>query len=219
MDGTDLEIDHILVFVSEDAPEAERLKDIGLTESYRRVHPGQGTRNICYCFDNAYLELLWINRDDPVSRDAVKKMQLAERADWRTSGCNPFGFALRPVEEGASTLPIPFWNYHAPYMPEDMSIPVADLSDDLNHPLIFRSPGKRKPADRIDERQQASGLHRIGRPVLFQPRGQAPAQDMFAFEGLLEIRQQGSRHILTVPLLDHDGEPVHCLHFPDFEIT
>lgn len=48
-----LELDHIFVFIRPDGPEAARLEAIGLVESYRRDHPGQGTSNVCYCFENA----------------------------------------------------------------------------------------------------------------------------------------------------------------------
>ena len=53
------------MFVQPGAPELTRLTDAGLRESFRRDHPGQGTTNVCCCFDNAYLELLWLH--DPAA--------------------------------------------------------------------------------------------------------------------------------------------------------
>ena len=70
-----MDLDHIFFFVGPDAPEIARMADLGFAETYRRVHRGQGTQNVCYAFDNLYLELLWIRdvdearqRDDPPNR-------------------------------------------------------------------------------------------------------------------------------------------------------
>ena len=55
-----IELDHLLVFVepAEAAPGGavfERLAALGLEPSFARRHAGQGTANLCYAFDNAYL--------------------------------------------------------------------------------------------------------------------------------------------------------------------
>jgi hypothetical protein len=47
-----LEIDHLFVFIEPDGPEIEALRRLGLVETYRRAHPGQGTANVCFAFDN-----------------------------------------------------------------------------------------------------------------------------------------------------------------------
>ncbi len=53
-----MQLDHIFHFV-QDLEAAETLgRSLGLAETYRRNHVGQGTANICYCFENAFLELL-----------------------------------------------------------------------------------------------------------------------------------------------------------------
>jgi Glyoxalase-like domain len=55
-----MEIDHIFMFIEPDGPELNQLKSLGLVETYRREHPGQGTANACFCFDNMFVELLWM---------------------------------------------------------------------------------------------------------------------------------------------------------------
>jgi hypothetical protein len=57
--GAPVELDHIFLMVRPGALEASGLARAGLCESFRRDHPGQGSSNLCYCFDNAHLELLW----------------------------------------------------------------------------------------------------------------------------------------------------------------
>lgn len=61
------QIDHVILFVPTKAPEAAALSTLGHIESFRRAHPGQGTSNACFCFDNAYLGLLWV-ADRPLLR-------------------------------------------------------------------------------------------------------------------------------------------------------
>ena len=46
-----MRIDHVFVFPRDLAALRRRLESFGLEPSFRRQHPGQGTANICYCFD------------------------------------------------------------------------------------------------------------------------------------------------------------------------
>ncbi|MEO0814134.1 MAG: VOC family protein, partial [Myxococcota bacterium] len=56
-----LELDHVFVMISDGVRQHRALEALGLVETYRRIHPGQGTKNICYAFENAFLELLWVH--------------------------------------------------------------------------------------------------------------------------------------------------------------
>jgi hypothetical protein len=157
-------LDHLFVFVAPGAPEADRLAALGLAESFRRRHPGQGTTNACFCLDNAYLELLWIADASEAAACALARSGLMARADWRTSGASPFGIALRCADPAAE-LPFASWNYAAPFLPAGMAIPVATASDDPRQPLLFRSPGNVRPDQwtdgRAGDRQTAAGLAEI----------------------------------------------------------
>ncbi len=64
---SNLSLCHVFVFVKPGAPEATGLYAAGMVESYRRRHPGQGTANVCFCFDNAFLELLWVTSEAEVT--------------------------------------------------------------------------------------------------------------------------------------------------------
>jgi len=81
---SDLELDHIFFFVRPGGREAGALARAGLREAYRRRHPGQGTANVCYAFDNAFLELLWVEDWDEINSPAVARTKLAERAEWQS---------------------------------------------------------------------------------------------------------------------------------------
>jgi len=186
-----IEIDHLFVFVQPQAPELARLADAGLQERFRRDHPGQGTANVCCCFDNAYLELLWLHNADQAHDPAVARMQLVERAAWRTSGASPFGIALRTGP--SEPLPFETWDYAAPFLPSGMSIPVALASDDPRQPLLFRSPGSQRPDHwtdgRGDARQAPAGLAEIVHLRVDLPDGVCPGEPLAGLQeiGLLSL--------------------------------
>lgn len=175
---TGLALCHIFVFVEPDAPEAELLNGLGLRESCRRDHPGQGTANVCYCFDNAYLELLWVTDRKAITSPVVARTGLAERANWRETGSNPFGIALR----GNTVAHFPTWDYQPAYLPEGMSIPVALSSDDPTQPILFTSPGNARPDQwpdgRAGDRQCAAGLSEITTLELTLAEGVQPSADV-----------------------------------------
>jgi Glyoxalase-like domain len=148
-----LELDHFFVCVAPDAVEAEVLKAFGLTEGIRRVHQGQGTANVCFFFDNAYLELLWLNDIHEIQSYPVIPMGLWQRCCWRDTQACPFGIAFRLGNLAAKDLPFSSWDYYAPFLPDGASIPIATNSNYLSEPLIFISPGNQKPSSYPLERR------------------------------------------------------------------
>ncbi len=139
-------IDHIFIFIEPDGPEIAHLASLGLIETYRRTHPGQGTQNVCYCFDNLYLELLWVNDSNAMQSDAIKRTRLYERSLWRSNRACPFGIAWRRSQASPASA-LTTWNFTPPYLPKGMSIPVATDSDDPRQPMMFESPGATPPVE------------------------------------------------------------------------
>ena len=85
MPAMTLAVDHLFLLIEPDGPEIEALRHLGLTETYRRTHPGQGTANACFAFDNLYLELLWLTREAEArsanqSRGFQRRPALGEKA-------------------------------------------------------------------------------------------------------------------------------------------
>jgi hypothetical protein len=212
---------HVFVFVEPGAPEAAGLERAGLRESARRAHPGQGTANVCYYFDNAFLELLWAVDGAELASPAVAPTRLAERAAWRSTGACPFGIALR-TEPPEAPLPFATWDYRAPFLPPGLAIPVAHASTDPRQPFLFRSPGSARPDQRTEgqasERQRGAGLAEIAALHLTLPPGVEPAAELRQLEqaGLLTlgIGEDGPRLVLTLSRVD--GSPPMRLSLPDF---
>lgn len=212
------ELCHVFMFVQPGAPEKTALESLGLRESYRRDHPGQGTSNICYCFDNAFLELLWVTDPLAVSAPAIARTGLAARANWRQNGATPFGIALR----GDRAAPFPTWDYRPPYLPAGTSIAVAQSSSDATQPLLFVSPGNSRPDQwpdgRAGDRQRAAGLREISALELVLVSDQTPSADLRALEdsGILGLKKaaEASEPRLVMTLTTSDGGSARRLELP-----
>ncbi len=55
------ELDHFFICTDVGAPAAAALMALGFVEGAPNTHPGQGTANRRFFFDNAMLELLWVH--------------------------------------------------------------------------------------------------------------------------------------------------------------
>jgi Glyoxalase-like domain len=53
-------VDHAFIACSPGAPEAGALLRLGFIEGQGNTHPGQGTANRRFFFENFMLELLWV---------------------------------------------------------------------------------------------------------------------------------------------------------------
>lgn len=216
-------VDHVFVFVAPKAPEAATLRNHGLVESFRRSHPGQGTANVCFCFDNAYLELLWVVDAAEATSCALSRSGLIDRAVWRRTGASPFGIALRH-DDPRTPLPFPSWNYPAPFLPDGITIPVALASDDPRQPFLFRSPGGLRPDEwsdgRAGDRQQASGLTEIAGIGLAFPEAVAPHPDIeaLAAAGLFAVDRRGAAPAMEFSLRGRDGAIASSLRLPEMRL-
>lgn len=187
-----MELDHVFMFVEPGGAELAYLRSIGLSETYRRKHPGQGTENICFCFENIFLECIWVTNTAEIRSAAIARTGLYERSQWRVLGTSPFGFAWR---EPAAAMPasIPVWPFTPPYLPPGMVIDVAVESDDPRQPMVFKSPGGAPPsawpAARRGNLQAGAGLGRVLSAGLRLPRGAAagPALAALAAGSILDI--------------------------------
>lgn len=114
-----LELDHVYIVVPPGATVAvQALRQVGLViDSNVTRHAGQGTASVAAFFENAYLELLWV--DSSVTVDSAHRLGLADfvRADaWRQSGASPFGVGLHFLSGSPADLGIPIRLDSAPRM-------------------------------------------------------------------------------------------------------
>jgi hypothetical protein len=190
-----MEIDHLFVFVEPDGAELAYLNSLGLVETYRRAHPGQGTQNICFCFDNMFLECIWVSNVGEIQSDVIARTRLYERSQWRNAGTSPFGIAWRTTGNGAVFEPAT-WEFRPPYLPSGTSIDVCVDSDDPRQPMMFRSPGATPPVQWPHERrrnlQRSAGLGSISATRLELPRTIAVSPALAALSKYTSLEVQPS---------------------------
>lgn len=136
-----LERDHVFVWVSPGAPEAAALRKLGLhTDGQVHKHVGQGTSSVVFLFENAYLELIWVDEPETARRKNEEMgTNMIARSDWRRTGASPFGVGLRRLP-GAGDLPFPTKKYWAEWMKPDTFISIAESSAELKEPFYFVVP-------------------------------------------------------------------------------
>ena len=138
-----LQIDHIFICCSLGAPEADALVRMGLTEGSSNTHPGQGTSNRRFFFDNAFLELLWVSDPDEARGERTRRTRLWERWSQRTSSACPFGVVFRPTGTNTASAPFATWAYRPSYLPLGLAIEFAE-GVPLEEPELFYLPFLRR---------------------------------------------------------------------------
>lgn len=172
------ELDHIFLFVRDEDTARSMMDSAKLRVNYERVNPGQGTRNLCACLDDIFLELLWLD-GTPVSEE-TERISLARRG--RGDG-SPIGISWRgpsPYERNGEIEA-----YHAPFLPSGVSIPVARASLDPALPFVFRSPGGTAPIARtgcLVGTRQAPELSTLGSCTVRSPDPQPMSEFLSPFE-------------------------------------
>jgi hypothetical protein len=160
-----IELDHVFICSDIGAPEARQLIEFGLVEGSPNRHPGQGTANRRFFFENAFLELLWVEDEIEAQSDLVRRTGLRERWHRRKFGASPFGIGFRPALAGACDLPFPTWEYRPPYLPDPLAIHMADDSATISSPLLFHLPFGRRPnrddPARRQPREHPAGVRQI----------------------------------------------------------
>ena len=137
-----LELDHVLIWVAKGAPEAKALEDAGLQKLGKSSrHAGQGTASTAFLFENAYLELIWIEDRQEASKNGARSgIDMVVRADWKRTGASPFGVGLHRASGATAPLPFPAMDYHAEWMGPDASIQFARTVADRGTPMYFVVP-------------------------------------------------------------------------------
>ena len=197
-----LELDHLFLFAPNADAAADMLAAAGLRPNFTRVHPGQGTTNICAYFDNAFLEILWL--DGTVMSAPSRDLGLYARGMGRGS---PLGISWRGE---ASFDQVP---YHAPYLPAGVSIPIAKDSLPVSRPLLFQSPGGTAPRDRPDGpggQRQLPELGTIGACRLYDPEPEVIRSHLKSMKDVEVLDGQAG---LELDLMATNGDHVRTLRW------
>lgn len=178
-----VELDHVFVVVqSGGEAEIAALRSGGFTVGSRIAkHAGQGTASVAVLFENAYLELIWL--DSSVSIDpehAANAKWFEAAAAWRTSGHSPFGLGLRRLPGDTSALPVPVRREPAPWLGPGAAYELLGQPADSFAADFFVVPAmaslpswvRKRPAELL---QHLSGDHEITLVRVHGPRNHQPA--------------------------------------------
>jgi hypothetical protein len=145
-----IEVDHAFVACAPGAPEGDALLRLGFVEGSGNTHPGQGTANRRFFFENFMLELLWVEDQSEATSVQTRRTRLWERCSKLKTDVNPFGVVFRAVGDLDSAAPFPTWAYHPGYLPAGMSIQISEGTT-LQEPELFYLPFLRQSGNRRDE--------------------------------------------------------------------
>lgn len=211
-----VELDHVFICTDRLAPAAESLLRFGLSEGAPNTHPGQGTANRRFFFDNAFLELVWVDHPAEAQSPRVARTGLWERWSRRESGASPFGVGLRFEGEAAEQLPFASWEYRPPYLPPPLAILMAEHSHECAAPLLFAISFGWRPDSGPPARRQPLE-HRAGVRSISRLRISVPNFDPTIAADWSAVRQccpvvevvEGNDHLLEIGF---DGERQMMLH-------
>lgn len=134
-----LEVDHAFIACAAGAPEGDALLRAGFVEGSANTHPGQGTANRRFYFENFMLELIWVADLADAQSAQTRRTRLWERWSQRHSGSSPFGIVFRAAGPLDSAAPFPTWDYHPSYLPPGVAIQIA-AGTALHEPELFYLP-------------------------------------------------------------------------------
>jgi Glyoxalase-like domain len=188
------ELDHLFLFKPSELCAREMMTKAGLRVNYTRTHKGQGTRNLCACLDDIFLELLWLDGSDILTQ--CNQITLAARGRGEGS---PIGVSWRGQCE------LDCIEYAAPFLPAGVTIPVARASLDAELPFVFRTPGGTRPIDRTDDlvgNRQSPHLTVLGHCEILVPNPEPVVQLLETFD---RVTVREGAPSLTLTLLDANG--------------
>ncbi len=152
-----MQTDHIFIFTATKGKIAERLIELGFTEGSSRIHPGQGTINRKFYFNNFFLELLWVINPAELNSELIRVTKLNERANYNYNGNSPFGLCIENTID-TELLFADAHKYQPHFFPEGMVIDVLANSSNPTLPWTFRLPFKGPKAAPNEPTEHKNGI-------------------------------------------------------------
>jgi len=158
-----MEIDHVFICVPPEAPEADTLKAFGLTEGSPNRHPGQGTACRRFFFQNAYLELLYLESPAESQNERTRPTRLFDRMPHNAADASPFGIGFRPATNSEKKVPFPSWPYKPAYLPGSLIIDIgkSPIMEPMWLFLAFATRPDGAPAKKREAWNQPNGFREI----------------------------------------------------------
>jgi hypothetical protein len=154
-------VDHAFIGCTTGAPEGDALLRLGFVEGSRNIHPGQGTANRRFYFENFMLELVWVADPAEVQNERTRRTRLGERLQGKDSRVSPFGIIFRATGTPPAAPPFATWPYTPVYLPPGLAMQIAEGTT-LYEPELFYLPFLRRgAAQRPEPKSHALPIRRI----------------------------------------------------------
>ena len=197
-----LELDHAFICCSFGAPEADALVGLGFREGTANTHPGQGTANRRFFFDNAYLEFVWASSQTEALSEQTRRTGLWERCAQQASGANPFGVVFRPSGGQAENPPFVTWSYRPGYLPPGLAIEFAEGVPLREPALVYLPFAHRKGPPAHEPTDHPRHFRTIGGMTLGLPKlDNLSASSRAAFDAGLVAYVRAAKPVLEVTFL------------------
>lgn len=219
-DVAPVELDHFFVWVTSGAPERAGLEAIGLRPFPELIpHPGQGTSAIAFLFENAYLEMLWLDDEEAAARAGREAgADFLARGRFPETGASRFGVGLRRADDtDPRPAPFPTADYVAEWMPPGCALAMDTGVRDLAAPMVFVEPGiltfeayQERMPQLLDAMVHPAGVRRLTRARLTVPAAlaESPAMRALAGAGAVAVSvAAGAEELLELEL---DGGTAHA---------
>ena len=202
-----LALDHAFIMCSKGAPEGDSLLARGFVEGSRNVHPGQGTANRRFFFENFMLELVFVDKPEETRSEQTRRTRLWERWEGRARGVSPFGILFCADGEAAEPAPFPTWHYRPSYLPPGDSIEIAEGTR-LEEPELFYMPSMRRDRPRRAEpcNHSVPVQHILGITIGLTGRDKLSAASQRAQEAGLVTYRESDLPLMEIRFASPAGE-------------
>jgi hypothetical protein len=132
------DLDHIIVWTQEGAPELKLFEEQGFTPaSFVMVHNGFGTGGKYILFYNMMLEFIYTDKKATLDPQLNRALP-TPRTNWRKTGASPFGFGLSMSPYDTANIPFRTKEVRAPWMQPNTSLFFATSSNThKSEPLVL----------------------------------------------------------------------------------
>lgn len=161
-------IDHIIIFSTNNGQEADELVKFGFIEGSNRIHPGQGTRNRKFYFEDFFLEIVWVHNRNEILSEATKPTGLWDRANHQENGSSPFGICLQNTDDTLKLFS-DFFRYRPIYLSEGQSFDIITNKTHDYLPWTCRLPHFDKKGLRTEPMQQKLGIQQLTKVIVGIP--------------------------------------------------
>lgn len=153
-----IELDHFFILVEPGANAADRLLELGLKESFSRIHKGQGTTNRRFAFANSLLEFLWVHDEQEANTGPARDLNFPTRLTDLSA--SPFGVVLYRKDNEHPGMPFPGWPYQPEYFEPPWAFHIGDNANKLEEPLCIYVPFL-EPITRQSEPGRFRSIHKV----------------------------------------------------------